>query len=108
MALRDDPPDGMPPLGRTLGSAHVVAGAIVVVLLTILWLGAAACGENRGPLAAQRCNSVFYSDLLPASGFLILAGGLWLAKRTAARWPASIGSTLALVPGILAWRLLVE
>ncbi len=76
------------------------------MLLALLWLGAAACGENRGPLAAQRCNSVFYSDLLPASGFVIFAGGLLVAKRTAARWPARIGFVLALVPGVLAWRLL--
>ncbi len=108
MATRRDRPDGAPRPDRTLGPAYIAIGAIVAVLLTILLLGASACslGANKEPLAAQRCGSVLYTVLLPLLGFVIFAGGLWLAKRRAATWPASIGFALALAPGVLAWRLL--
>lgn len=90
-----------------LGWPYRIAAVCTVLLVAVLWFGVQLCGlgENRSELYQERCGSGFIHTF-PLFGFVVLGVGIASAKRTQQYWLAWVVLTLALVPGLIAWKLL--
>lgn len=90
-----------------LGWPYRIAAVCTVLLVAVLWYGVALCGlagDTASELHKARCGSMI--PLLPLLGFVVLGVGIKTAKRSGKRWLAWAVLSLALVPGLIAWKLL--
>ncbi len=89
-----------------LGWPYRIAAVCIALIAAFLWLGVQICGlgENRSELYNDRCRSVVYRNL-PLLGFVVLGLGTATAKLMAKRRLAWVVLLMALIPGLITWKL---